>query len=240
MGKASKRLRRQKEKKRAQELRRGAAGTEQELRACFAAGEYQQVLEKLATLIQAKDVKPEFLYDGAYSYFMLGDLERASQWVSNTLTYAPSHVEARLLLARICLGQQRQDDAFAVLEFLAEHDAADLTEAQRKEIRGIGGYALEAAGAAERYPHLAALLEAEEAAETAAPVEARMVEPAASEATSREEPDVGAPAVEEAPPRPEEPAAMFDDPSEAAPAPKTDALALLRSLKKQVAEDGKR
>lgn len=162
MGRASKRMKRQNNRRQADQQKQEAVQTEQELSKLFAERKYEQVLEKLAVLIAAKDVKPEYLYDGAYSYFMLGDLERASQWVSNTLTYAPAHVDARILLARICMAQKRQSDAFAILDFLAEHDADDLTEEQREDIRDIGGYALETAGQAEGqdYPHLVALLHA--------------------------------------------------------------------------------
>ena len=149
MGRASKRMKRQNNRRQADQQKQEAVQTEQELSKLFAERKYEQVLEKLAMLIAAKDVKPEYLYDGAYSYFMLGDLERASQWVSNTLTYAPAHVDARILLARICMAQKRQSDAFAILDFLAEHDADDLTAEQREDIRDIGGYALETAGQAE-------------------------------------------------------------------------------------------
>ena len=149
MGRASKRMKRQNDRRQAEQQKQEAVQTEQELSKLFAERKYEQVLEKLAVLIAAKDVKPEYLYDGAYSYFMLGDLERASQGVSNTLTYAAEHVDARILLARICMAQRRQSDAFAILDFLAEHDADDLTEEQREDIRDIGGYALETAGQAE-------------------------------------------------------------------------------------------
>ena len=146
MGKASKRMRRQNNRKQAEQQKRDAAEMEREMTQFFAAGKYESVLEKLAELIAAKDVKPEYLYAGACSYYELGDLERATQWVSNTLTYAPNHVDARILLARICMAQKREEDARSILEFLTEHDAADLTDAQRAAIRDIGGETIADAG----------------------------------------------------------------------------------------------
>ena len=33
----------------------------------------------------------ETMYAGAYSYFMLGDYNRAAQWIKSTLAFAPKH-----------------------------------------------------------------------------------------------------------------------------------------------------
>lgn len=100
--------------------------------------QYARALEALAKIIKQKEVKPEFLYDGAYAYFMLGDYDRAAEWVTNTLTYAALSVKARILLARICLVKGRADDAMALLEFLLTKEADQMTDAYKDAIRMIG------------------------------------------------------------------------------------------------------
>ena len=111
---------------------------ETKMRDLMERGQYAKALEVLAEIVKQKEVKPEFLYDGAYAYFMLGDYDRAAEWVTNTLTYAGMSVKARILLARICLVKGRPSDAMALLEFLLTKEADQLTEEDRGEIRMIG------------------------------------------------------------------------------------------------------
>ena len=111
---------------------------ETKMRDLMERGQYAKALEVLAEIVKQKEVKPEFLYDGAYAYFMLGDYDRAAEWVTNTLTYAGMSVKARILLARICLVKGRTDDAMALLEFLLTKESAYLAEADKNEIRMVG------------------------------------------------------------------------------------------------------
>ncbi len=111
---------------------------EMKMRELMEKKQYARALEMLAEIVRQKEVKPEFLYDGAYAYFMLGDYDRAADWVTNTLTYAGMSVKARLLLARICLAKGRTDDAMKLLEFLLTKEAAQLDAAKKNEIRMIG------------------------------------------------------------------------------------------------------
>lgn len=162
MGRANKRMKRQQARQRQAAAQAQNRVTEAQLTEQFAAHQYDKALETLAQLIKAGDTKPEYLYKGAYSYFMLGDQERAAQWVSNTLAYAPEHVDARILLARICITQQREDDALAILDFLAEQDGDSLKPEQAQTIRDIGSYyaRTEPAKLQQDFPHIAAFLQA--------------------------------------------------------------------------------
>ncbi|MCR5439579.1 MAG: CDC27 family protein [Selenomonas sp.] len=98
---------------------------------------YNDAIQTLATMIQAKSFDADCLYQGAYAYFMLGDYQRATQWVENTLQYDGQNVAARLLLARICILEDRPDEALAIFEFMLKNFSAKLDDNQREDVRDI-------------------------------------------------------------------------------------------------------
>ena len=134
----------------------------------MAAADYGGALETLAASISAEVYDAGCMYEGACAYFMLGDYTRAAQWVQNTLQYAPDHAAARLLLARICILEDRVEDGLAIFEFVLAHEAAQLTQQQREDMEDIlAYYGKSEASLVRKYPHVAAFLhvEAEEDAE---------------------------------------------------------------------------
>ncbi len=160
MGKASKKVKRQVQKK-ADELQiKACQGKEAALETAFKSEDYARVLDLLAELITAKDIKPELMYKGAYSYFMLGDYERAAQWITNTLNYAPNDVDTRILLARLCFIQNRHDDGLAIYDFLIEHYHATMSQEQKGQIIDSSEYYVrrEAEKLRMSFPHLADFL----------------------------------------------------------------------------------
>lgn len=135
----------------------------------MAAADYGGALETLAASISAEVYDAGCMYEGACAYFMLGDYTRAAQWVQNTLQYAPDHAAARLLLARICILEDRVEDGLAIFEFVLAHEATQLTQQQREDMEDIlAYYGRSEASLVRKYPHVAAFLhvEAEEDAET--------------------------------------------------------------------------
>ncbi len=123
--------------------------------------EYAKVLDVLAEMIQIKDIQPEFLYDGAYAYFMLGDYERAAQWVSNVLTYDNTNLEARTLLARICIVEDRVEDGLSIYEFVLKTRKGHLSEEMQNEIEDIVSYYVRQnpEKISREYPNIAAFME---------------------------------------------------------------------------------
>ena len=98
---------------------------------------YNDAIQTLATMIQAKSFDADCLYQGAYAYFMLGDYQRATQWIDNTLQYDGQNVSARLLLARICILEDRPDEALAIFEFVLQKFSAQLDANQQEDVRDI-------------------------------------------------------------------------------------------------------
>ena len=166
MGKAARRMKKKEEQTKAAETRQENARWEEKLKKQMAAGQYAEAIETLAELVKGNDIKPEFMYDAAYAYFMVGDYERAGQWINNTLTYEPGNIPVRILLARLLILQEREDDGLAIFDFVLDKGLASLTEEQKDEIEEI----VEFYGRSERekvqrnYPHIAAFLKLEAAA----------------------------------------------------------------------------
>ena len=102
--------------------------------------EYAEALGTVAAMIEKGSRDADAFYDAAYSYFMSGDYERATQWVDNTLRLAPEHVKARILLARICLLQDRASDGLAIFEFVLKNYAAALSAEDREDLSEVLDY----------------------------------------------------------------------------------------------------
>lgn len=210
MGRANRKMNKNKKKKEQEMQSAMVQKLREELNTLFAEEKYSDVINKLAELVQAGDHDPEMLYDGAYSYFMIGDYERAAGMVENVLTFAPGHLAARILLARICILEDRTDDSLAIFDFVLEHSENQLTQEQREDMEDILEYygRNEAEHLQADFPHVAAFLGLAPAATSAAApvpkassftVPAAPVEPAAP-VTVPEAPAVEAPiAAPEAP-----------------------------------------
>lgn len=203
MGRANRKMNKNKKKKEQEMQSAMVQKLREELSTLFAEEKYSDVINKLAELVQAGDHDPEMLYSGAYSYFMIGDYERAAGMVENVLTFAPGHLAARILLARICILEDRTDDSLAIFDFVLEHSENQLTQEQREDMEDILEYygRNEAEHLQADFPHVAAFLGLAPAATSAAApvpkassftVPAAPVEPAAS-VTVPEAPAVEAP-----------------------------------------------
>jgi len=160
MGKASRQMKKKQKNKEEQAINMANRETEEKLREQMEHGEYEKAIETIAELVQAGDVKPEFMYDAAYSYFMAGDYDRSANWVTNTLTADPGHIDARILLARLCILQDRPDDGLAVFDFILENYGAALSDEKKEEIEEIVAFygRNEKAKIVRDYPHIAKFL----------------------------------------------------------------------------------
>ena len=163
MGKAARKMKKKQVQAETAQSRQANARWETLLAEQMKAGKYAEAIETLAELVKGDDIKPEFMYDAAYAYFMVGDYERAGQWINHTLSYAPGHIPVRILLARLLILQERQDGGLAVFDFVLDKGADTLTEAQRDEIEEIVEFYGRSEGEKIRrsYPHIAALLKLE-------------------------------------------------------------------------------
>ena len=174
MGKASRKMKKKQQQEAEAGLQAEVKTTEQKLFRQIEEEAYSEALDTLVELVQKKSVSPQAMYAGAYAYFMMGDYDRAANWIDNTLRYAPNHVAARILLARLCILQDKADAGLAIFDLLTDKFLPAMKEEEREEIESLAGFygRNESDKIKREYPHLAAFLqidkenhEAEEKAE---------------------------------------------------------------------------
>ena len=126
----------------------------------YEAMDYDGALETIAELMGKKCYEPEIMFKAAQIFFLQGDYERAASWVTNTLQYNSGHVAARLLLARICLLEDRNDDAMAIYDVILQHGVNALTPDQQEDIKEATDYIVRTDGQwlQENYPLVAGLV----------------------------------------------------------------------------------
>lgn len=206
MSKASRRMMKQRNRQasaKAEEVQKNAQQlTEMEakdLQHLFETEQYADYINRLAEIVQEGHYDEDALYHGAYSYFMLGDYLRAANMVNDVLTVSPMHLEARILLARICLLDDRTDDGLAIFDFILEHFKEQMTEAQTDDLKDVLDYYAntETENIRENFPHVTHFLQKvglmPETAAADAPQEAEAASacvpvPEAAEVTEAEEP----------------------------------------------------
>ena len=126
----------------------------------YEAMDYDGALETIAELMGKKCYEPEIMFKAAQIFFLQGDYKRSASWVTNTLQYNSGHVDARLLLARICLLEDRNDDAMAIYDVILQRGASSLTPEQQDDIKEATDYIVRTDGAwlQDNYPLVANLV----------------------------------------------------------------------------------
>lgn len=134
MGKTSRKLNKKKQKEMIQEQQCAGSQLRDQMLTQEKSMQYAKTIETLAELVDKKLVTAEDMYVGAVAYFMLGDYTRAGQCVNSVLTMASAHIGARILLGKLCLSEERIDDALAIYEFVLSNFGGKLTKDQEEEI----------------------------------------------------------------------------------------------------------
>ena len=207
MGKASRKMNKNKQQRDQSETSRKIRELRQKAREQEERMENGDALETLAELLKLGCRDVEVIYAIAWNYFQVGDYERAARWSQNTLQVNGGHIEARILLGRLCLLEDRIDDALAIYEFIFTHYGKSLTEAQPAELQKLLKYygEYESELVKSDYPHVRDFLEAHHllkdgadfsgggtSAELAAPAEQLAGSPNAEKQEEEKKSDTGA------------------------------------------------
>lgn len=163
MSKSSRKLNKKKEKANKMENSHRDAGLREQMKEQMEAGEYSEALGSLAELVKDNSYDPDLLYDGAYCYFMVGDYERSAKWVDMVMDLAPYHIPARILLARLCILNEREEGALSLSDVLLASNREMLTEEQSQDLNDILEYyyRCEPERIRAEYPHVAAFVAGE-------------------------------------------------------------------------------
>lgn len=77
---------------------------------------YVEAMDVMAEIAGIKRADADIMYWGALCYFETGDYDRAAKWINNVLAYVPHHLKAELLLANICMINERENDGLKIIE----------------------------------------------------------------------------------------------------------------------------
>ena len=161
MSSTAKKILRQQAKKQAGQRAASAAARREEVTRLIDGGKYADAVDLIAELVSDKIVDADLCCQLATCYFMTGDFDRAGKWIENTFYYNPGHLGSRMLLGRLCLMENKIEDAFKIFEYILRNYSGVLTEDDRITIEDslFAYYRLEEDNIRKNYPLLAKFMD---------------------------------------------------------------------------------
>lgn len=192
MSSTAKKILRQQAKKQAEQRAANSAARRAEVTSLINNGKYADAVDLIAELVSDKIIDADLCCQLATCYFMTGDFDRASKWVDNTFIYDKGHLGSRMLLGRLCLMENRVDDAFKVFEYILQHYSGVLTEDDRITIEdSLFAYCrLEEDNLRSNYPLLAKFMDIKPADEPEEPAAQEQPEPEAAPEQTEAKPKI--------------------------------------------------
>ena len=91
-------------------------GLKHDMQQFMEAEDYSAAMDVMAEMAANKQMDEEIMYWGAQCYFFTGDFERAEKWVNNALNNGYNSGGLKMLLATLCMSEERNEDAFRLCE----------------------------------------------------------------------------------------------------------------------------
>ena len=120
-------------KKRNNQAKQVLAGLKHDMQQMMAAEDYTAAMDIMAEMAANKHMDGEIMYWGAQCYFFTGDFERAEKWVNNALNNGYNSVGVKMLLATLCMADERNEDAFKLCEAVLTEGIEGMSQ-QEQEI----------------------------------------------------------------------------------------------------------
>ena len=103
-------------KKRNNQAKQVLAGLKHDMQQFMEAEDYAAAMDVMAEMAANKQMDGEIMYWGAQCYFFTGDFERAEKWVNNALNNGYNSAGLKMLLATLCMADERNEDAFKLCD----------------------------------------------------------------------------------------------------------------------------
>lgn len=103
-------------KKRNNQAKQVLTGLKHDMQQFMESEDYTAAMDVMAEMAVNKQMDGEIMYWGAQCYFFTGDFERAEKWVNNALNNGYNSVGVKMLLATLCMTEERNEDAFKLCE----------------------------------------------------------------------------------------------------------------------------
>ena len=103
-------------KKRNNQAKQVLTGLKHDMQQFMEAEDYTAAMDVMAEMAANKQMDGEIMYWGAQCYFFTGDFERAEKWVNNALNNGYNSAGLKMLLATLCMTEERSEEAFKLCE----------------------------------------------------------------------------------------------------------------------------
>lgn len=120
-------------KKRNNQAKQVLTGLKHDMQQFMEAEDYTAAMDVMAEMAANKQMDGEIMYWGAQCYFFTGDFERAEKWVNNALNNGYNSGGLKMLLATLCMTEERNEDAFKLCEVVLTEGIEGMSQ-QEQEI----------------------------------------------------------------------------------------------------------
>ena len=103
-------------KKRNNQAKQVLTSLKHDMQQFMEAEDYTAAMDVMAEMAANKQMDGEIMYWGAQCYFFTGDFERAEKWVNNALNNSYNSGGLKMLLATLCMTEERNEDAFTLCD----------------------------------------------------------------------------------------------------------------------------
>ena len=102
-------------------------GLKHDMHQFMKAEDYVEAIDVMAEMAVKKKMDGEVMYWGAQCYFLTGDFERAERWAGNALNNGYNSAGIKVLLANLCVAEERYEDACKLCEVALSEGAEAMT-----------------------------------------------------------------------------------------------------------------
>lgn len=98
---------------------------------------YVEAMDVMAEIADIKQIDADIMYWGALCYFETGDYDRSAKWINNVLAYVPHHLKAELLLANICMINERENDGLQIIDNVLQQSLDKLDQQDKSNLEDM-------------------------------------------------------------------------------------------------------
>ena len=119
-------------KKRNNQAKQVLTSLKHDMQQFMEAEDYTAAVDVMAEMAVKKQMDGEIMYWGAQCYFFTGDFERAEKWVNNALNNGYNSAGLKMLLATLCMADERNEDAFKLCEVVLTEGIEGMSKQDRE------------------------------------------------------------------------------------------------------------
>lgn len=119
-------------KKRNNQAKQVLTGLKHDMQQFMEAENYTAAMDVMAEMAANKQMDGEIMYWGAQCYFFTGDFERAEKWVNNALNNGYNGVGLKMLLATLCMTEERNEDAFKLCDVVLTEGIEGMSQREQE------------------------------------------------------------------------------------------------------------